>query len=121
LGARVAATLSAHDWLSVRSDAELAAARYTVAADVTEERHYWPGDEHPAVITLRQGSGFAREYPCGTALAAVVGASDGDLALGAILGAVAQLLEVDERELGEEVLPGIRELVITGFLVPTDD
>jgi hypothetical protein len=56
--------------------------------------------------------------PTGTALAAVVGACDGDLSIGAICGAIAQLLEVDDGELLDEVLPGIRELVATGMLLP---
>jgi hypothetical protein len=84
---------------------------------VTEERHYWPGDEHPTVMDLRQGSGFARTVPLGTALAAVVGACDGTLPLGAICDAVAELLEVDAAELAAEVIPQVRELVLTGLLL----
>ena len=117
LGDHIAAGLSAWDWLSVRSDAELADERFSVAGDVTEERHYWPGDEHPVVITLRQGGGFAREVQAGTALAAVVGASDGELTLGQICGAVAQLLDVDDAALSAEIVPDIRELVFTGMLL----
>jgi hypothetical protein len=116
LGAHVASTLLAHDRIQGMSDAELAAATLVVAGDVTEERHYWPGDEHPTVMDLRQGGGFGRTFPLGTALAAVVGACDGDLPLGAICSAVAQLLGVDEGELLVEVVPAIRELAVTGFL-----
>ena len=120
LGDHLAASLAAWDWLAARTDLEIADARLAVASDVTEERHYWPGDEHPAVITLRQGGGFAREVHAGTALAAVVGACDGELPLGIIAGAVAQLLEVDGAELLAEVEPTIRELVFAGLLVPQD-
>jgi len=116
LGAHVAATLAAHDAQLSLTDATLATTALVVAADVTEERHYWPGDEDPTVMDLRQGGGFGRTYPLGTALAAVVGACDGELELGAICSAVAQLLEVDEGELLAEVLPSVRELVTTGFL-----
>ena len=116
LGVHVAATLAAHDAQEALTDAALAATALVVAADVTEERHYWPGDEDPTVMDLRQGGGFGRTYPLGTALAAVVGACDGELALGAICSAVAHLLEVDEGELLAEVLPGVRELLVTGFL-----
>ena len=116
LGAHVAATLAAHDAQARLSDAALAATALVVAGDVTEERHYWPGDEDPTVMDLRQGAGFGRTYPLGTAVAAVVGACDGELALGAICSAVAHLLEVDEDELLAEVLPSVRELVVTGFL-----
>jgi hypothetical protein len=118
LGGHIAATLAAHDWLARLDDAELARAKLTVAADVTEERHYWPGDEHPAVMNLRQGGGFARDYPLGTALAAVVGACDGELSVGAICAAVSELLEADETQLLAEVLPSIREFVTVGILLP---
>ena len=115
LGLHIATSLAAHDWLT---DAVLERACLTAAPDVTEERHYWPGDEDPTVIDLRQGGGFARSIPAGTALAAVVGACDGELSIGAICGAIAQLLEIDEAELLAEVLPSIRELVFVGMLLP---
>lgn len=108
-----AALLDAHDWMHGR---DLLAESLTVAPDVTEQRHYWPGDEHPTVMDLRQGSGFARTVPLGTALAAVVGACDGTLPLGAICAAVADLLEVDAAELTAEVLPQVRELLLDGML-----
>ena len=116
LGAHIEQTLDAFDAQNSLTDAALAATALVVAGDVTEERHYWPGDEDPTVMDLRQGGGFGRTFPLGTAIAAVVGACDGDLELGAICSAVAQLLEVDESELLAEVLPGVRELVTTGFL-----
>ncbi|GAB3605946.1 methyltransferase [Conyzicola nivalis] len=116
LGVHVASTLAAHDLQASLSDTELARTAFVVAGDVTEERHYWPGDEDPTVMDLRQGAGFGRTFPLGTALAPVVGACDGELPLGAICSAVAQLLEVDGDELLAEVLPSVRELLTTGFL-----
>lgn len=118
LGQHIEATVTAHDWQAALDDDALARAPLTVAPDVTEERHYWPGDENPAVMNLRQGGGFARTYPLGTALAAIVGACDGELSIGAICAAVAQLLEVDSGELLAEVLPDIREFVTVGILRP---
>ncbi len=118
LGEYIAAVFTAHDWLDARTDAALATATLGVAPDVTEERHYWPGEEHPTVMLLRQGSGFARTVPVGTALAAVVGACDGTLSLGAICAAVSEILEVDPAALRSEVLPAVRELVLTGLLIP---
>jgi hypothetical protein len=115
LGEHLGACLDAHDWLA---SADLVGATLTLASDVTEERHYWPGDEDPTVIDIRQGGGFARTVPAGTTLAAVVGACDGDLSIGAICGAIAQLLDLDESALLDEVLPSVRELVATGMLVP---
>jgi SAM-dependent methyltransferase len=117
LGARISATLGAYDWQASRDDDAFAREMLVVAPDVTEERHYWPGDEHPAVMNLRQGGGFARTYPLGTALAAVVGACDGELSIAAICAAVAELLEVEEDELRAEVLPSLREFVTVGVLV----
>ena len=116
LGTHIAALFAASDWLHSMDDAAFARASLTVAPDVTEQRHYWPGDEHPTVMDLRQGAGFSRTVPLGTALAAVVGACDGTLPVGAICAAVAQLLEVDEAELTAELLPALRELVLTGLL-----
>jgi SAM-dependent methyltransferase len=116
LGAHLAATLGAYDWQASLDEGELARTMLVVAPDVTEERHYWPGDEHPAVMNLRQGGGFVRSYPLGTALAAVVGACDGELSIGAICTAVSELLGVDEDELLAEVIPSIREFVTVGIL-----
>ncbi|HEX3867076.1 MAG TPA: methyltransferase, partial [Gemmatimonadaceae bacterium] len=116
LGEHIDSTLSAHDWQVVLDDADLAHTKLIVAPDVTEERHYWPGDEHPVVMNLSQGGGFARSYPLGTALAAVVGACDGELSVGAICAAVSELLEVDEQAVLDEVLPSIREFVTVGIL-----
>lgn len=116
LGERINALLAAHDRLEATDAAALARESLTVAPDVTEQRHYWPGDEHPTVMDVRQGSGFARTLPLSTALAAVVGACDGTLPLGAICAAVAELLEVDPAELDAEVLPQVRELILVGML-----
>lgn len=118
LGEHLASCLAAHDWQTARDDDALARSHLTVAGDVTEERHYWPGAEHPTVMTLHQGSGFGRSVPLDTALAAFVGACDGELSVGAIVGALAQLLEADEAALRSDLLPSIRELLVTGFLAP---
>ena len=117
LGDHIAGVLAAHDWLEARDDAALLQASLAVAPDVTEHRHYWPGEEHPTVMLLRQGSGFARTIPAGTALAAVVGACDGTLSLGTICTAVAELLDVDATALTAELIPELRELVLVGLLL----
>jgi methylase of polypeptide subunit release factors len=116
LGAHLGAALHAHDLVAALDDAGLLALSLRVAGDVTEERSHWPGAEHPSVIRLRQGGGFRREVRVGTALAAVVGACDGELSLGAIIAAVASILEVDPPELSAEIVPEVRELVIGGLL-----
>jgi SAM-dependent methyltransferase len=118
LGGHLAACLDALEWLAVTDDDRLLAARLVVAGDVTEERHYWPGEEHPAAIQLRQGGGFQRIVPVDPAVAGLVGACDGELSVGVIAGALADLLEQDADELREILLPAVRELVATGMLVP---
>lgn len=116
LGAHVGESLATHDRLAGLDDAALADAVLVVVADVTEARHHLPGAEGPSVIELRQGGGFARTIEVGPGLAAFVGACDGDLAVGALLDAIATLLEVDAEALRRELLPEVRELLFTGFL-----
>ena len=46
----------------------------------------------------------------------LVGACDGELDVGSIVAALAQLLDVEERELAADLLPRVRELLDDGFL-----
>lgn len=116
LGVHIAESLAAWDWQSGLTDEALGRCRLTVAPDVTEERHYWPGASDPTVMTLQQGGGFGRSIALDTGLAGLVGACDGELSVWAIIAAIAELLEVDEAELSTELLPRVRELVDAGFL-----
>ncbi|MGJ5591258.1 DUF7059 domain-containing protein, partial [Micrococcus lylae] len=88
----------------------------TVAADVTEERHQRFGAEHPEVILARQGAGFRRTARLDTATAGLLAASDGELTVGQIVGALGALLELDERA-QTALLVAVRELYEDGFLV----
>ena len=116
LGAHLADCLDAHDRQAGLDDQALAATRLTVAGDVTEERHYWPGDDDPTAMLLRQGGGFGRAVRLDTGLAALVGASDGELSVGAIVAALAELLEVDAAALAADLLPAVRALIDDGML-----
>lgn len=116
IGTAIAAGLAAHDRLRDRTDDELAEATLVVAPDVTEHRHFWPGDADPTVIELRQGSGFARTRRVDTVTAAVVGACDGELPLGRIATAVATLLDADPAEARAAAIPVVRQLLVEGFL-----
>ncbi|WP_345218912.1 DUF7059 domain-containing protein [Georgenia halophila] len=121
LGTGLAAALAAHDRLTTMDDDALADAVLTVARDVTEARHHMPGTPEPSVIELRQGGGFARTVTADPSLAALVGACDGELAVGQLTVAIAALLDVDAAELRESLLPQVRRLLIDGFLAFADD
>lgn len=116
LGSHLTAALAAHDRLAALDDDGLAASILLVAPDVTEARHHLPGAENPSVIELRQGGGFGRVLDVDPALAALVGASDGDLAVGPLIDAIAQLMDTDAVALRTDLLPRVRELLFTGFL-----
>ncbi|WP_176491587.1 methyltransferase [Curtobacterium sp. 'Ferrero'] len=118
LGATVARVLDASAWLAAHDDAALAAAHLRVAGDVTEERYYWPGNDDPTVMTLVQGGGFGRRVDADTALAAFVGACDGELSVQAIIAAIAQITGADEDALVADLLPRARDLVLDGLLLP---
>lgn len=120
-GSHLAACLAAHDRAALLDDESLADSVLRVAPDVTEARHHRPGEEDPSVIELRQGGGFARTLEVDPALAALVGACDGDLSVGVLVDAIAQLLEVDAEALRADLLPRVRELLVTGFVDFADD
>ncbi|HEY8719108.1 MAG TPA: methyltransferase [Pengzhenrongella sp.] len=117
LGAHIASSLAAHDWLEAHDDDALATAHLTVAGDVTEERYLTPGNPDPSVVLLRQGGGLGRAVQAGTALAGFVGACDGELAVGQIVRALAALLEVPADDVAADVLPSVRGLVRDGLLL----
>lgn len=116
LGVHIADALAMAERLARIDDVGLAASACRVAPDVTEARHHVPGQEAPSVIELRQGGGLGRTVSVDPALAAVVGACDGDLPLGALIDAVADLLEADAAALRADLLPRVRELLFCGFL-----
>lgn len=120
LGASLTRSLASHDRLALIDDDALAAATLVVAPDVTEARHLLPGSDDPSVIELHQGGGFARTIAVDPALAALVGASDGELRIGVLIAAIAELLEADPEALRADLLPRVRELVVDGFLTFPD-
>ncbi len=111
-----------HDWgtaarsLASLADYDLLARHLRARDDVQQETIGRPGAEDPEAIVLRQQRGFRRARTADTVEAALVGACDGDLALGQLLGALATLLEREEAELRTTYLPVVRELLAEGFL-----
>ncbi|RPF26513.1 DUF7059 domain-containing protein [Georgenia muralis] len=134
LGTHVAEVLATREWLAGVEAATgpatatgpaaagttampgLAGERLVVAADVTEERYLEPGAEDPRIVQLRQGGGLGRVVRPGTLVAGAVGACDGELTLGQIVGGLAALLDVPADDVAAEVLPAAHDLLVDGFL-----
>jgi len=84
--------------------------------DIRQETLGRPGAADPETVILRQQRGLRRARQADTVEAALVGACDGELSVGQILAALADLLELDERETQRTYLPKVRDLVAEGFL-----
>ncbi len=98
------------------TDEDLLGRTLRAREDVQQETVGRPGAEDPEAIVLRQQRGFRRARTADTVEAAFLGACDGDLSVGQLMGALAALLERDEAELQSTYLPVVRELVGEGFL-----
>ncbi|MCL1899558.1 MAG: methyltransferase [Promicromonosporaceae bacterium] len=116
LGQHLSQALRAIAWLREHDDDALLATHLVRAADVTEERFYTPGAADPNVIIIRQGDGLLRGVQASSPLAALVGACDGDLSAGDLIGGIAHYFDVDQQALTAELLPAARRLVRDGFL-----
>ncbi len=92
------------------------ARHYTVAQDVTEERHGTPGAPGPALILLRQGAGLRRSVILSSEAAGFAGVCDGELSAGQILTALGSLLEWQDGP-APQLLREIKGLITHGFLV----
>ncbi|MFT3887916.1 MAG: methyltransferase [Arachnia sp.] len=106
---------AAVDAFQLPTDRLLAAAPRLV--DVEQETIGQPGAEDPEHVVFRQRTGLLRAVKADTALAATLGALDGDLTVGQVIGAVAQVLEVDASRLAAEVLPEVRRALLDQLLV----
>ncbi len=85
-------------------------------ADVLQETVGPPGAADPEAVVLRQQRGLMRARRADTVEAALVGACDGDLTVGQVLDALAQLLDRSAEELRTAYLPVVGELLEEGFL-----
>lgn len=113
LASHLSASLRSLAVLEELDDEALSGSRPVRADDLIERRHLIPGEWDPMLIELVQGAGFARVVRADQLLAATVGALDGTLTLGQVLGAVCALTDADEDEARARVLPAVRELLIT--------
>ena len=114
LGPEVVAHFARTAVLRDLSDDALAATRPRLREDVVQETFGPAGAEDPTRIVLRQQRGMRRARQVDTVTAALAGASDGDLTVGRLLAALAQILG-DDAAAGEH-LGEVRELVAEGFL-----
>jgi len=105
-------------WAAARTTRVGAASRLRCRLDVVQETHGEPGAEDPETIVLRQRRGLCRARTVDTVEAALVGASDGELPVGAILDALAHLLGREPDDLATTYLPAVRSLVEEGYLEP---
>ena len=104
------------DWAAAsRSEVGLDS-HLVVRPDVQQETLGAPGAEDPDTVVLRQQRGLRRARQVDTVEAALVGACDGELSVGQILDALAQLLDRDPEATRTTYLPAVRELVLDGFL-----
>ncbi|MBK8462009.1 MAG: methyltransferase [Nigerium sp.] len=98
------------------ADAALLGQAWRLDPRVDAETIGRPGAADPEHLVLRQRYGFGRAVEVDTALAAVLGACDGDLPASALIAAVAGLLEVDAAALASEIAVRLRELIRDGYL-----
>ncbi len=96
--------------------ADLTQLYLTTAEDVVQETAGQPGAEDPATIVLRRQRGMRRAEQADTVLAGFVGACDGDLSVGQILNALADLLGRPAEDVVADYLPQVRNLITEGFL-----
>ena len=85
------------------------------AEGIVQEQIGPPGAEDPERIVLRQTHGLRRAAQAGTVEAALAGACDGDLPLGPLLEAIAQLTGADPGGVREHALAVMPDLVADGF------
>jgi methylase of polypeptide subunit release factors len=100
----------------VRGRPELAdATRLRTAEGVVQEQTGPPGAEDPERIVLRQTRGLRRAAQVGTVEAALAGACDGDLPLGPLLDAIAQLTGTPPETVRDRAWEVMPDLIADGF------
>ncbi|WP_216382568.1 DUF7059 domain-containing protein [Arcanobacterium phocae] len=88
--------------------------------NVEEHRRYHPGETDPWLISFAPKNGFADQIQADTALAGFVSVCDGELTVGQICDALAQLLEMPAPEVRSSLLPKVMHMVRLGMLQVVD-
>lgn len=91
IGPEIGSHFDRVEWLRVTNDAELKNVHARLRADVRQEMVGAPGEEDPEQILVRQQLGMRRGRQLTSGEAALLGACDGELPLGALTAAVAEL------------------------------
>ena len=117
MGATIAAGLDARVRLAEMTDDELLEVAWAAPTDVFVEHRLSPGSSEPVDVTVTQGGGLRLRVALDSYAAAYVGVADGSLTAGQALTAIAALLDEDESEVRERVVPILRYLVANGFLI----
>ncbi len=86
------------------------------APDVREARYFVPGSTNPELIHVTQGRAGGRERAVTSAVAALIGVSDGELAPAQVIPAIAMLLEQDEGQVRAEIKAALPELLRAGVV-----
>ncbi|WP_167142179.1 methyltransferase [Canibacter zhoujuaniae] len=115
LGSAIDAAFRTGSRITGLSDSEILESRLMLAAGVKEQRLHKPGEADPQEIWFAATLPFLQQYPAGTATAAMLGASDGELSVGQIAGALADIFEVEPEALATELCTVVRELAYTGL------
>ncbi len=89
-------------------------------ADVREVRYYVPGQSDPELIRVTQGRAGGRERTVSSAVAALIGVSEGELTPNQVIPAVAHLLGKSGDDVVEEVLEALPELLRSGVLMAAE-
>lgn len=113
LGPEIGRHFADLDRLRGLDDDALLALRPVLAADVVQETFGPAGAEDPSQVVLRRQTGMRRARQVDTVIGGLAGAADGDLSVGQLLAALADL--VGPQDLRSR-LAEVRELVADGFL-----
>lgn len=89
------------------------------APDVREVRYFVPGSANPELIHMTQGRAGGRERSVTSAVAALIGVSDGEIAPIQVIPAIAQLLDQDEESVRAEISAALPELLRAGVVALT--
>ncbi|MFT0846896.1 methyltransferase [Actinomycetaceae bacterium L2_0104] len=84
------------------------------APDVREVRYFVPGSADPELIHITQGRAGGRERSVTSAVAALIGVSDGELAPAQVIPTIAMLLEQEEKAVQAEIETALPELLRSG-------